>query len=163
MSNVRAQRTSPLSYGNSRNLANTLPEPHAAVSITAHVWRRVLQTFSRVTGSVYRSTVRGLHGSVVANRSRRLCRADSVAHGADAAAVSVVIARANVSSIARRANIGAAFRAVCVRARFSSAGSFAIRALTRRSSGTRRHRALNRRANSGIIFLSRALLGAPLS
>jgi hypothetical protein len=45
----------------------------------------------------------------------------------------------------------------------SSAGSFGVGALTGRSSGTRRHRALNRRASSGIILLSRVVLGAPLS
>jgi hypothetical protein len=41
--------------------------------------------------------------------------------------------------------------------------SVGVFALTRRSRGTRRHRALNRLANACIIASARAILGAPLS
>lgn len=44
-----------------------------------------------------------------------------------------------------------------------SASLFGVRALTGRSSGTRRHRALCRQASLGIIFLLRAVRDAPLS
>jgi hypothetical protein len=54
-------------------------------------------------------------------------------------------------------------RRLALELRLRSEVSVGVRALTGRSSGTRRYRALNRRASSGIIFLLRVVLGAPLS